>query len=111
MKIAVACDGLMVAKYFVQSTGFMCYTVERGIIVDCKNMPILDQPMESIVQVLSKIGVDTLITDMIEASMADEFCKVGIEVVARAEGEASDVVRAYVTHTLSDTSLPCIVHP
>ena len=107
MKIAVACNGLDVAPFFSQCSNYMCYTVDRGIIVGCQNMPALDQPLEQLIELLRAIGMDTLIVGRIEYDMASSLCISGIEVVAGAEGEALDVARAYVARTLSGVSDPC----
>lgn len=107
MKIAVACNGLEVAPYFSQCSNYMCYTVDRGIIVGCQNMPAPDQPLDQLILLLSSIGMDTLIMGRIEYDMASTLCAAGIEVVAGAQGEALDVAKAYVARTLSGISNPC----
>ena len=107
MKIAVACAGLNVAPYFSQCSNYMCYTVDRGIIVGSQNMPALDQPLEQLIELLRTIGMDTLIVGRIEYDMASKLCISGIEVVAGAEGTALDVAKAYVNRTLSGVSDPC----
>ncbi|MBQ3301611.1 MAG: hypothetical protein IJH04_05660 [Eggerthellaceae bacterium] len=109
MRIAVACDGLEVATYFVQSTNYMCYTVDRGIIVDSRNMPAFDQPLDKFIELMKSIQMDTLIVGRIEYDMATAFCHNGIEIVAGAEGRALDVVRSYVSNTLSGISEHCLV--
>ena len=39
MRIAVASEGLAVSPYFGHCASFTCYRIERGIIVECQNMP------------------------------------------------------------------------
>ena len=109
MKIAVACAGLEVAHYFTQCTNYMCYIVERGIVMGSRNIPAPDQPIESLVETLKSIEMDTIIVGLIEYDTAAVLCHSGIEVVAGAEGDAIDVVRAYVSKTLSGISEPCSI--
>jgi len=109
MKIAVACAGMEIAPYFTQCTNYMCYVVERGIIKSSRNIPALDQPIESLVEMLQSIEMDTIIVGLIEYDIAAVLCHSGIEVVAGAQGEALDVVRAYVSKTLSGISEPCSI--
>ena len=108
MRIAVACAGLSVAPYFAQRTNYMCYTVDRGIVADGKNVPALEKPT-ALPELLTALEVDTIIVGRIEYDIASSLCHSGIEVVAGAEGEALDVVRAYLTKTLSGVDEPCIV--
>ena len=41
MRIAVASQGLDVASKVLRCASYMCYRVDRGMIVDCQNMPNL----------------------------------------------------------------------
>ena len=41
MRIAVASEGLEVAPRFRQCASYMCYRVERGIIVECQNLSLI----------------------------------------------------------------------
>lgn len=108
MKVAVACRGLEVAPYFLQATDFMCYNVDRGIITGSRNLSSADFPAEKYEDLLHLLGADTVIVGFIEYNLANRLCKSGIEVVAGATGSACDVVRAYVSHTLSGVSQPCL---
>ena len=87
----------------------MCYTVERGIVADGQNVPALEKPTMSLPELLKALEVDSIIVGRIEYDIASSLCHSGIEVVAGAEGEALDVVRAYLTKTLSGVDEPCIV--
>ena len=81
MKIIVACEGLGVSPHAVHCASFMCYTVERGIIADCRNLPNPGLSAEDTAQMF----ID---------------CHAGIEVVAGVEGSAREVLEAYINHTL-----------
>ena len=109
MRIAVACAGLEVAPYFAQRTNYMCYTIERGIVADGQNVPTLEKSTQKLAELLKALEVDTVIVGRIEYDTASSLCRAGIEVVAGAEGEALDVVRAYLTKTLSGVDEPCAV--
>ena len=109
MRIAVACDGLEVAPYFAQRTNYMCYTVDRGIIAEGKNVPALDKGSMKLTDFLQALEIDTIIVGRIEYDIASAFCRTGVEVVAGAEGEALDVARAYLSKTLSGVIEPCAI--
>ena len=109
MKVAVTCQGLTVAPYFVQCTNYTVYTVDRGIITDSRTMPALDQPIDKLVELLKSIGIDTIIVGRIEYDMASVLCRNDIEVVAGAEGTALDVAKAYVSNTLAGVEEVCSI--
>ena len=60
MRIAVASEGLEVAPRFRQCASYMCYRVERGIIVECQNLPNPGLAAPKLVALLVEMGVDTL---------------------------------------------------
>ena len=91
MRIAVASDGLEVAPYFASTTSFMCYTVTRGIITECQNMPNPALPLEQLVELFLELGIDVLIVGRIEYNIANRLCRAGIEVVAGANGNAATI--------------------
>lgn len=107
MRIAVASDGLEVAPYFASTTSFMCYTVTRGIITECQNMPNPALPLEQLVELFLELGIDVLIVGRIEYNIANRLCRAGIEVVAGANGNAADVARGYLTKTLTGVEEVC----
>ena len=53
MRIAVASEGLAVSPYFGHCASFTCYRIERGIIVECQNMPNPHQTPARIAAVLA----------------------------------------------------------
>ena len=61
MRIAVASEGLEVAPRFRQCASYMCYRVDRGIIVECQNLPNPGLAAPKLVALLVEMGVDTLI--------------------------------------------------
>ena len=109
MRVAVACQGLNVAPYFVQCTNYTVYTVNRGIITDSRTMPALDQPINKFVELLKSINIDALIVGLIEYDMAAVLCRNNIEIVAGAEGSALDVAKAYFSNTLTGVQEVCAI--
>lgn len=107
MRIAVASKDLDVAPLFTRTASFMCYTVKRGIITECQNMPNPKLSIDSLVELFKELGIDVLIVGRIEYEFADRFCHAGIEVVAGACGNAADVARGYLTQTLSGVEQVC----
>ena len=109
MKIAVACDGLRTSSHAARCGSFMCYTVNKGVITDCRNLPNMGVTSHEAAQLVSSLGFDAIITKGIDMDMAEELCASGIEVVAGVDGTSREVVESYVTETLmgSRIALPC----
>ena len=106
MRIAVASEGLEVAPRFRQCASYMCYRVERGIIVECQNLPNPGLAAPKLVALLVEMGVDTLIVGAIDYDVANVFCHAGVEVIAGAHGSAREVVQVYITRTLTGRAVP-----
>lgn len=100
MKIAVACTGMDLSAHAAQCDGFMCYTVDKGIITDCRNLPNMYDTSAEAAELVQAMGLDTLITAGIDMDMANALCDAGIEVVAGAEGTPREALEAYLAHTL-----------
>lgn len=100
MKIAVACVGLEVAPHAARCESFMCYTVEKGIIKDCRNLPNMGITSAEAASLIKQIGFDAIISGGIDMDMANELCHAGVEVVAGVKGTAREVAEAYVSQTL-----------
>ena len=96
MIIIVACEGLGVSPHAVHCASFMCYTVERGIIADCRNLPNPGLSAEDTTQMFIDLGVSTIIAGGIDYDFANMLCHAGIEVVAGVEGSAREVLEAYI---------------
>lgn len=100
MKIAVACEGMGVSSHAAQCESFMCYTIEKGIITDCKNLPNMGITGEETVALMRQIGFDVLIAGGVDMDTANALCYAGVEVVAGASGTAREVVNSYMNRTL-----------
>lgn len=100
MKVAIACNGNTVAPRTAQCEGLMCYTIERGIITDARNLPNINPTETDLLSVIQGIGFDTVICGAIDENVAHRLCDAGIEVVAGAAGDVREAVDAYLAHTL-----------
>ncbi|MCI2242222.1 NifB/NifX family molybdenum-iron cluster-binding protein [Adlercreutzia faecimuris] len=107
MKVAVACEGMGVSHHAAQCASFMCYTVDKGIITDCRNLPNMGVTSHDAAQLVKDLGFDALIAGGIDMDMANELCYAGIEVVAGVEGTAREVAEAYISHTLMGATELC----
>lgn len=111
MKIAVACDGLSVSSHAARCDGFMCYTIEKGIISDCRNLPNMGVTSHEAAQLISSLGFDAIISGGIDMDMANELCASGVEVVAGVQGTAREVVNSYLANTLMGNAVAlCHIH-
>lgn len=103
MRIAVASEGLAVSPYFGHCASFTCYKIERGIIVECQNMPNPHQAPVRIAAMLRELDVTAVITGIVERDAVEALEASGIEVVANRKGSARDAAEAYLAHTLIGT--------
>ncbi len=107
MKIAVACDGLSVSTHAARCDSYMCYSIEKGIIKECRNLPNMGVTSHEGAQLVKDLGFDALISGGIDMDMANELCDANIEVVAGVSGSPLEVVQAYLNHTLMGAIGPC----
>lgn len=110
MKIAVACDGLRTSSHAARCGSFMCYTVEKGVITDCRNLPNMGVTSQEAADLINGLGFDVIITKGIDMDMAEDLCASGVEVVAGVDGTSREVVESYVTETLLGAVSLCHVH-
>ena len=100
MKVAVACEGMSVSPHAARCESFMCYTINRGIITDCRNLPNMGITSHEAASLIKDAGFDALIAGGVDIVMANELCEAGIEVVAGVQGTAREVAESYISHTL-----------
>ena len=101
MKIAVACDGLVVAPYFVQCTSYTIYTVKLGRIVDSRNLVAFDQTLRQLGEMLHSLDIDVLIVGRIEPDVQAFLASFGLEIVPNAEDDPLVSAREYLTSIFS----------
>ena len=85
MRVAVACDGLVVAPYFVQTTSYMIYNVERGIIVG------------QLVELIKTIGIDAFIVGRIDNETAVALRTSGTDLVTNAKDDPLLAAQGYLS--------------
>ena len=107
MQMAVASDGLQASSHAVHCSSFMFYTVKRGIITECQNLPNPGLPANETVGLLKNLEIDVLITGGIDMDFANMLCHSGIEVMAGVSGTAREVAEAYLSHTLIGATALC----
>ena len=98
MNIAVACDGLVIAPYFVQCNGYMVYSVDRGVVVDSRNLPVFDRSVHRAVNLFQSIGIDVLIVGRIDSEMASVIRSSGIELVEGAQDDPLVATREFISN-------------
>lgn len=101
MNIAVACNGLDVAKHFDQTECFTCYSVSKGIMSGCRTLPNLNLPIAELCTLFKSLGIDVLICGRIESQDSACFLSQGIDVVSNEFGSASSQAEKYLTGHLS----------
>ncbi len=101
MEIAVACDSLVIAEYAARCDSFMCYTVDKGILTGCRNLPNPGLTSQEAVDLLINLGFDVFIAGHIDEGAADQLCAAGIEVIAGASGNPRNAVEDFLDHTLT----------
>lgn len=100
MHIAVATAGLQVSPLFGHCTDFTCYKIERGIIVECQNMPNHELSVKRQAALLRELNVHVLITGSIERHATEAFSAAQIELVPNQKGSARSVAESYLASTL-----------
>lgn len=101
MRIAVASEGLDVAASFSHCASFTCYQVERGIVVECQNMPNPFLPVAHLANLLNELDVSVLIVDTIEDHEIAIMLSAGIEVITHQRGTAREAMQSYLVRIFS----------
>lgn len=109
MRMAVASDGLQASSHAARCSSYMFYTVKRGIITECQNLPNPGLPAAEMVELFQNLGIDALITNGIDMDFANMLCHSGIEVIAGVSGTAREVAEAYLNRTLIGATALCHV--
>ena len=97
MLVAVASAGSNVCTEQATLAGFMCYTVERGIIVRCQNYSGPIAPSDSWVKILAMLGVDTLLVHTLDPTVRSRIEREGVEVVDGFCGSIEAAIKAYLS--------------
>lgn len=99
MKIAVASNGLEVSPYLETCTNYNCFTLTQGEMVGYRNLPILDMSNHSPLDLLTELGIDTLIVGCLKKNNREILEQSGITVLCGAKGDAKQTVEDFMTDT------------
>jgi predicted Fe-Mo cluster-binding NifX family protein len=102
MRIAVACDGLMVAPQASRCEGYACYEVLYGTIQSCRNVPTMDGSTEENLALLKALEIDILIARHFTEDFALKLRQASIECVTSRPASPRAVVDAYLRFALLD---------
>lgn len=101
MLIAVASDGLNVCTSQASLTGFMCYTVNRGVIVRSQYFSGPIAPGTSWLSALAMLEIDTLLVYALDPPTKDKLAELGIEVASGFHGTIEAAVKEYLSVLMS----------
>ena len=107
MKIAVASSGLEVSPHLESSTNYNCFTIAQGMIMDYRNLPLLDHQALATIDLLSELKFDTLIVGCVKSTNRAYIDSKGIEVVCSAQGDAKTVVENYLSEEFIEDDSFC----
>ena len=96
MIIAVASDGLQIAPHFSQCQNFNYYTTQSYEISGSQNLPAQGCTDTEYASLMSMMGINAIICNMVGLATKSAFEEQGIEVVTGVTGTALDAARAYV---------------
>ena len=100
MKIAVACDGLLVAPLTSRCESFTCYAVEHGIIAGCCNVPNMGVTIQESIDILKKMDADVLIARSFGTELDAALEAAGIDRVTLDEESPRLAAESYLHATL-----------
>ncbi|MEY8562900.1 NifB/NifX family molybdenum-iron cluster-binding protein [Eggerthellaceae bacterium 3-80] len=104
MRIAVASDGLNVSVHSGRCASYMCYTVERGVITECQNLPNPCLPPASTAELLASLGIDLFFANTIDPNIRQALEQSGIEVVSGMHGSARESVECFITDMMNGST-------
>ncbi len=105
MRIAVASDGLNVSVHSGRCASYMCYTVERGVITECQNLPNPCLPPASTAELLASLGIDLFFVSTVDPNIQRALEQSGIEVVSGMSGSARESVEHFITDMMNGSTV------
>ncbi|MCD8317149.1 MAG: hypothetical protein LUB61_07100, partial [Eggerthellaceae bacterium] len=100
MKVAVASNSSGDATYASQCVGYICYTIDKGIVTTCRNLPNITSSPSQMVHMLGDLGFDAVIALDYEDQIAQQLSSEGIEAVISRPATVRQAAMNYVSHTL-----------
>lgn len=102
MKVAVACEGEgMVSSKPGHCSSFVCYTIDKGVVTDCRNLPVFDNTPRKAAGVLRTLHLDTLIAAGIDDELSRDLLDGHIEVVLSGAGDVREELEGYLNGLMS----------
>lgn len=88
----------------------MCYTIDRGVIVDARNLPNLTTTPEEIASLFENLGFDVFIAGDMTSRLRKALESVQIEPIADVYGSAREVVDNYLNNAILGTRSLLDIH-
>ena len=110
MKIAVTYDNGEVFQHFGKTESFKVYEVEDNKVISSEVIGSNGTGHGALAGLLAEQGVDVLICGGIGGGAQTALTEAGIEMVAGAQGNTDDVVKAYLKGELVSTGANCDHH-
>lgn len=107
MKIAVTYENGQVFQHFGRTEQFKVYEVEDGRIVSSQVMSTNGTGHEALADFLAGNDIATVICGGVGGGMMQALNIVGIEVCAGVQGDADEVVQAYLNGELESSGVNC----
>ena len=97
MRIAVASEGLNVAKSFASYSNVNYFTTSSYEIAETQNLPVEGLTFEEHVSLMEKIGVDVLLVGKISPAALNALSTKNIRVLQGFDGSAFDAATTYLS--------------
>jgi FKBP-type peptidyl-prolyl cis-trans isomerase 2/predicted Fe-Mo cluster-binding NifX family protein len=110
MKIAVTYDKGNVFQHFGHTEVFKIYETEGNEIVSSEIMDTNGTGHEALAGLLKESGVDAVICGGMGQGAKDALTEAGLDVCAGQEGNADEIVKAYLRGELVDSGVNCDHH-
>lgn len=110
MKIAVACEGTMVAGHFGHCENFMLFDTEDGKVIGQESIPNPGHKPGFLPNFLGDRGAKVIISGGMGGGAVEIFNERGIEVILGATGDAKAAVESYLKGELHSTGSICHEH-
>lgn len=110
MKVAVACEDIMVSGHFGHCHKFKLYDVENNSIVKTESIDNPGHKPGFLPKFLNELGVNTIIAGGMGAKAVTLFNNNSIDVVTGANGVADEIVEQYISGKLESTNSVCHEH-
>jgi FKBP-type peptidyl-prolyl cis-trans isomerase 2/predicted Fe-Mo cluster-binding NifX family protein len=110
MKIAVTYDKGNVFQHFGHTEVFKIYETEGNEIVSSELMDTNGTGHEALAGLLKESGVDAVICGGMGQGAKDALTEAGLDVCAGQEGNADEIVKAYLRGELVDSGVNCDHH-